>query len=140
MMSLLRNKKILTQLFLYGITGGVLNLLGFGVYVAITWFGVEPKLTMTFLYSLGALISFFVNKNLVFGAQYTGYGVFVKFILAHIGGYIVNFLLLYYFYSSIGYPHILVQLAAIFIVALYLFIAFKFFVFKKPSSILERSI
>lgn len=140
MMRLLRNKQTLKQLFLYGITGFLLNLLGFGVYFAITWFGVEPKLAMTFLYGLGVLISFFVNKHLVFGAQYTGYGVFVKFVLAHIGGYIINFLLLYYFYDSMGYTHGAVQLAAIFIVAFYLFIVFKFLVFRKPSTILARSI
>lgn len=140
MIFFLRNKQILKQLFLYGITGFLLNLLGFGVYVAITWFGVEPKLAMTFLYGLGALISFFANKHLVFGAQHTGYDVFVKFALAHIGGYVINFLLLYYFYDSMGYAHKVIQLSAIFIVAFYLFIVFKFFVFRKPSAIMPRSI
>lgn len=140
MMGLLQNKKILMQLFLYGITGFVLNSLGFAVYVAITWFGIEPKLAMTFLYGLGVVISFFVNKNLVFGVQHTRCSVFVKFVLAHIGGYIINFLLLYYFYGSMGYAHKVVQFAAIFIVAFYLFIVFKFLVFREPSSIFVRGI
>ncbi|MDR9498514.1 MAG: GtrA family protein [Hydrogenovibrio sp.] len=133
MMRSIRDKETLKQLFLYGVIGVVINLLGFGLYVLITWFGIEPKLAMTFLYSAGVLTSFFANKNLVFDSKHSGYVVFFRFIMAHIGGYAINFLLLYYFYDLMGVAHEVVQLSAIFIVAIYLFIIFKFWVFGNPS-------
>lgn len=138
-MQLLKNKQTLKQFFLYGITGVMLNLLGFVFYLMITWFGVEPKLAMTCLYGVGVVTSFFANKHLVFRGQQAGYEVFIKFVMAHIMGYIINFLLLYYFYNVLGFAHEIVQFVAIFVVALYLFVVFKFLVFYKPSQLLARS-
>lgn len=133
MIRLFQNNQTLKQLFFYGITGVVLNLSGFVLYLMITWFGVEPKLAMTCLYGVGVVTSFFANKHLVFRGQHAEYEVFIKFIMAHIAGYIINFLLLYYFYNLLGFAHEIVQFFAIFVVALYLFVVFKFLVFNKPS-------
>lgn len=138
-MRLFENKQTLKQLFLYGITGVVLNLFGFVLYLLITRFGVEPKLAMTCLYGVGVVTSFFANKYLVFRRQYAGYEVFIKFCMAHIVGYIINFLLLYYFYNLLGFAHEIVQFVAMFLVALYLFVVFKLLVFHKPISLLVRS-
>lgn len=140
MMRLLRDNQTLKQLFLYGVTGILLNALGFGIYLLVIWLGVEPKMAVVLLYPVGVIMSYHANKQIVFSKQSSGKVVFLKFIVAHIGGFLINFFLLFYFYNKLGFPHELVQLAAIFIVALYLFIVFKFLVFKKPSSMLARSV
>ena len=136
----LKDNKTLKQLFLYGITGIILNLLGFLVYLMVTWLGVEPKLAMTCLYGAGVLIGFFANKRIVFCSEDEGYRSFIKFLLAHIVGYGINFLILYYFYDVLGYMHQVVQFVAIFVVAVYLFVVFKFLVFKQSPLKLVRNI
>lgn len=133
MKRLIRDKQTLKQLFLYGMTGVALNLFGFVLYLTITWLGIEPKLAMTCLYSVGVVMSFFVNKHWVFGGDRAGYQVFFKFVMAHVVGYLMNFFLLYYFFNTLGFAHELVQFFAIFVVAFYLFVAFKFFVFNASS-------
>ncbi|WP_367987531.1 GtrA family protein [Vibrio sp. NTOU-M3] len=134
MIGLLQSNETLKQFFLYGVTGATLNFLGFGLYIVLTWFGVEPKLAMLFVYNIGIVSSFFANRKLVFGAKHTGFRIIVKFLAAHVIGYSINFLLLYYFYEQMGFAHQVVQFSAILIVALYLFVVFKFWVFRKPSS------
>jgi hypothetical protein len=54
-------------------------------------------------------------------------------VLAHVVGYCLNLSLLLVFVGKLGYPHQWVQGAAILIVACYLFLAFKFFVFRNPE-------
>ncbi|MBL0010846.1 MAG: GtrA family protein [Nitrosomonas sp.] len=123
--------KSLTQLFRYGLIGVVTNLSWYCVYLLITFFGAEPKLVMTFLYLCGATISYLANRKWTF--QHNGYWVSstIRFAIAHMMGYSLNYFLLLIFVDHYHYPHQWVQGAAIFIVAGFLFIAFKFFVFSE---------
>ncbi|NMN73796.1 GtrA-like protein [Rhizobium sp. 57MFTsu3.2] len=88
---------------------------------------------MTILYVAAAIVSFFGNKNLTFshkgGVKRSG----LRYCVAHSAGYFVNLAILFVFVDELGFPHQIVQAAAVFVVAALLFIAFKFYVFHAPD-------
>ena len=117
------------RLLRYAVVGLVTNLLGFIGYLIITWLGAEPKIAMTFLYLVGASASFFANRRWTFshrGSVATGG---VRFAVAHVLGYLLNLSILSLFVDRLGYPHQYVQAVAILVVAGFLFVLFRWFVF-----------
>jgi putative flippase GtrA len=54
-----------------------------------------------------------------------------RYLVAHIFGYLVNLLILLTFVDRLGYSHQWVQAAAIIVVATFLFVAFRYFVFPR---------
>jgi putative flippase GtrA len=88
---------------------------------------------MTLLYGVGATIGFIGNRRLTFSHTGNVLGSGFRYILAHLTGYFLNLAILLVFVGHLGYPHQLIQAIAIFVVAGYLFIVFKFFVFRSCS-------
>lgn len=122
------------QLVRYGVVGIANNLVGYLLYLGVTWSGVDPKLTVTLMYPVGALIGYFSHARYSF--SYRGgrtRGLF-RYVIAHVIGYGANVSLLYIFSDRMGYPHQLVQAMAIFLVASLLFVLFRYFVFPACSS------
>jgi len=120
------------QVVRYGIVGFAQNGVAYLLYLLITWFGVDPKLTVSLMYPLSAAISYFGNKKWSF--EYDGRLVSssVRFIIAHIVSFSINLLFLYYFVDLLFYPHQIIQIIAVFTCAAFLFLSFKYFVFPKP--------
>ncbi|MEX1205155.1 MAG: GtrA family protein [Dongiaceae bacterium] len=119
------------QLLRYGLVGITCNLLGYLVYLLVTYWGVEPKKTMTLLYVVGATIGFFGNRRWAFAHKGALLGAGVRYFMVHVFGYLINFLILFTLVDKLGYSHQWVQAAAIIVVAGFLFVAFKYCVFKK---------
>jgi putative flippase GtrA len=122
------------QLVRYGLVGAASNALLYGIYLLITYFGVEPKRAMTILYIVGALMGFFGHRKWTFTHQGALLGSGARYFIAHSLGYLLNFLLLLIFVDKLGYSHQWVQAIAIFVVAGFLFVVFRYFVFPKPQS------
>lgn len=121
------------QLARYTFVGVLSNAAGYAVYLLLTHLGATPKLTMTLLYGVGAMIGFFGNRGLTFSYKGMLLGSGIRYVMAHIVGYLINFTMLAVFVDGFGYAHQLVQAAAILVVAAFLFITFKFFVFKSVA-------
>ena len=121
----------LLQLIRYGVVGLFSNLAGYLVYLLITWLGVDPKITVTFLYPLGAAIAYYGHARYSFSYRGRHLNGFVRYVITHVFGYLLNVGSLYLFVDILGHPHQLVQLVNIFAVAGFLFLAFKFFAFPK---------
>ena len=119
------------QLIRYGLVGIVSNFAIYFIYLLLTYLGVEPKLAMTLVYIIGASIGFLGNRKWTFAHRGDFTSVALRYVLAHLLGYLLNFLLLFTFVDQLGYAHQLVQAVAIIIVAGFLFIVFKYFVFRK---------
>lgn len=124
-----KHRSVMLQLFRYALVGGASNLLAYLIYLLATSLGTAPKTAMTLLYVAGATIGFFGNKNLTFShrGNFTGSGI--RYLIVHAAGYSMNLSFLSIFVDRLGYPHQLVQAVAILVVAIFLFVAFKFFVF-----------
>lgn len=119
----------LRELIRYAVVGIANNGLGYLIYLAVTWLGVEPKLAVTLLYPVGATTAYFGHARYSFaycGGTLSG---LVRYLIAHTVGYAANILLLYVLHDRMQFPHQLVQGFAIFAVAGLLFLLFKFFVF-----------
>jgi len=118
------------QLFRYAFVGLASNVAGYLVYLLFTQAGATPKLAMSLLYGVGAAIGFFGNRCLTFSHKGAMLGAGIRYVVAHFLGYLINLAILVVCVDHLGYPHQVVQAVAILMVAAYLFIAFKFFVFR----------
>ena len=128
----IKTRQPITQLFRYAIVGLLSNVAGYLVYLALTYLGGTPILTMTLLYCFGAAVGFFGNRSLTFEHRGSIAGAGFRYVIAHSVGYLLNLSILIVFVDKLGYSHQLVQGVAIFVVAAFLFLAFKVFVF--PAS------
>ena len=124
-----KNRSSVSQLFRYAIVGLANNIAGYMVYLLITYLGATPKISMTLLYTVGATVGFWGNRRLTFAHQGSVLGAGVRYLIAHCFGYLINLAILIVLVDQLGYAHQWVQAIAIFVVAAFLFLAFKFFVF-----------
>ena len=123
------------QLIRYGVVGAVSNAAIYFVYLLITYLGVEPKTAMTLVYILGAAIGFIGHRKWTFADRGEFSNAALRYVLAHLLGYLLNFMILYTFVDHLGYAHQWIQAMAIIIVAGFLFIVFKYFVFREKISV-----
>ena len=126
---IISNQKTIAQFIKYGFVGVISNSIGYLIYLLITYWGLKPKIAMSILYFFCATMSFFGNKEVTFLYKGSWIGSGTRFIIAHILGYFINFIILVICVDLLKYPHQIVQAFAIIIVAIYLFLTFKWFVF-----------
>ena len=126
---LLTERKLRRELLSYGLVGIAHNSVGYALYLFFTYLGFDPKLVVGVSYPLAMLVSYLGNKKLTFHHRGGFTKSSLKFILAHLVSYGLNLLMLYVFVDLLAYPHQLVQLAAIFVCAAFLFVTLKLFVF-----------
>lgn len=117
------------QIVRYGVVGVLNNLLGYLLYLVVTWAWLDPKVAITLMYPVGALTAYFghAKYSFAYGGR-TSHGL-MRYAIAHMIGYGANIAMLYVLVDRMGYPHQLVQAAAIFAVAGILFLLFRYFVF-----------
>ncbi|MBF0460467.1 MAG: GtrA family protein [Magnetococcales bacterium] len=125
----LQIRKSVTQLAHYFVVGILSNSVGYLMYLSATYLGATPKITMTLLYGVGAAIGFVGNRNLTFSYKGSLIRSGIRYIIVHCVGYVINLVILIVLVDRLGYPHQWIQAMAIFVVAGFLFLAFKFFVF-----------
>jgi len=109
--------------------GVTTNLALYLFYLLVTYLGTEPKMAMTISYIVGAVLGFIGHRTWTFMHKGALLGSSIRYIVAHVSGYLINFLVLLTFVDTLGYAHQWVQAAAIIVVAIFLFIAFRYFVF-----------
>ena len=124
------NRQSMTQFLRFVVVGVISNSIGYALYLASTFVGVPPKLAMTVLYLIGALASYIGNRRLTFNSTDTIWSSGIRYVAAHSVGYAINFMILTVFSEQYGYPHQYVQIFAMGVVAVYLFVTLKFFVFR----------
>ena len=62
------------QLFRYALVGVMSNVVGYLIYLLLTYLGATPKVTMSFLYGIGAAVGFFGNRGFTFAHQGSMFG------------------------------------------------------------------
>jgi putative flippase GtrA len=113
----------------YSVIGVLNNLVGYMIYLLITWRWLDPKVAVTLLYPIGALIGYYGNSKFAFsysGSHQTG---LMRYVTAHVMGYMLNILILFVFVDLLAYGHFLIQAIAICAVAGVLFVLFRYYVF-----------
>ena len=130
----LSKSKTLRQLFRYAVIGLLTNFLGYALYLLLTYLWNFPKGTMTVLYSAGALIGFFANRRFTFCHDGSIGMAGLRYLFSQLLGYLLNLSLLVLFVDWLGFAHQLVQAIAIIVVAIFLFVLSRFFVFAPQLS------
>ena len=126
---MMKARTLFPTLVRYAVVGLTTNAIGYGVYLLVTWMGVPPKMAVTLLYPVGAMVSFLGNRKWTFSHEGEALPSLVRYWVTHCMGYGLNWLLLYVFVDHLGHPHQWVQGIAVFVVAGFLFVMFRFFVF-----------
>ena len=122
------------QFIRYALVGLGSNAASYLVYIIVTWLGVESKTAMTWLYLLGAIQTFFFNKQWSFRFHGAPVPALARYAVAYALGYAVNLLGLMFFVDHVGMPHQVVQGAMIVTVAVLLFVAQKYWVFPAAAA------
>jgi putative flippase GtrA len=125
----------LAELVRYAIVGLILNFIGYVMYLAVTAYWLSPVVTVSIFYPLSVLAGYCAHRRHTFRHDSTGlHGLkLIRYIVVYAVGYLINIALLDYLHGVLGYPHQWVQAAAIFVVAGFLFVAMKFFVFREAA-------
>ena len=122
------------QLLRYGTVGVLSNLVGYLLYLAITSAGVEHKLTMSVLYVVGVVQTFFFNRSWSFRHDGAHGPAMLRYCIAYALGYLFNLWALWLLVDVLGHPHQLVQAAMVCAVAALLFVLQKFWVFRSDDA------
>lgn len=120
---------LLRQIIRYGVVGVLNNLLGYFIYLVVTYFWLDPKVAISLLYPIGVATTYFGHSKYSFAGHTRNLYSVLRYLLAHVVGYGVNFLMLLVLVDRLKFPHQAVQGAAIFVVAGVLFVLFRYFVF-----------
>lgn len=118
-----------TQFLRYAAVGVSSNLLLYVAYLGLTSVNVGHKTAMTLLYVSGVLITFMANRNWSFEHHGFAQAAFVRYVLAYILGYLLNFSILWFAVDHLHFPHQGVQAVTIVTVAISLFLMHKYWVF-----------
>ncbi|MBA3537173.1 MAG: GtrA family protein [Tatlockia sp.] len=121
------------QFIRYGIVGVINNLLGYLIYLFVTFFWLEPKIAITLFYPIGALTGYFGHLKYSFAYQGKHRFTLIRYGIAHFIGYSINFMMLVILVDKLKFPHQAVQASAIFVVASALFLMFRYFVFPREN-------
>ncbi len=127
--------KTFRQFVAYALIGICTNAVGYAIYLFATHVWGAPKITMTVLYIVGAYSSFIANRRFAFrhdGSLGVAGG---RYIVMQLIGYIVNFGMLLVFVDMLNFPHQIVQAIAIGVVAIFLFVVLRLYVFVPDKAV-----
>ncbi len=122
-------KEAYRQLFNYAFIGVLINGMSYSIYFIFTYLSGTHKMTMTVLYLLGASIGFLANRHFTFRHDGCIGVIGVRYVLAQMMGYLLNLALLLLFVDWLDFPHQIVQAISIVVVAIFLFVVLRIFVF-----------
>lgn len=122
------------QFIRYAVVGLASNLISYLLYLLATWLGLGPKTSMTVLYMLGVLQTFVFNKSWSFRFAGAPVPALLRYGAAYALGYVINFLALILLVDQAGLPHQLVQGVMILVIAIMLFLAQRYWVFRQASA------
>jgi len=125
--------KLTGQIFRYILVGIISNIALFLLYLTLTYFGLEHKLSMSLLYITGVTQTFAINKIWTFENSVAIKPALNRYAVAYGIGYMVNLSALLLFVDYLLFPHQIVQGIMIIVLASFLFILQKFWVFRPQA-------
>lgn len=120
----------LAQLLRFAFVGVASNAVLYFLYLFATSLGVEHKLAMSGLYLLGVLQTFVLNKSWSFRHSGRTTSTLLRYFVVYLLAYVVNLGVMIVLVDLRGYSDRIVQGAMIIVVAMLLFFAQKYWVFR----------
>jgi putative flippase GtrA len=125
----------MAQLLRFAVVGLASNVIGYLLYLFVTYLGVIPKLAMTILYGVGVITGFVGNRRYAFAHQGRLMAAGWRYLIAHSVGYFINIAVQIIMVDHLGYAHQLAQALGICVVAAFLFVVYKYFVFVNADEV-----
>jgi len=122
------------QLIRYVIVGLASNAIAYLFYIGLTLLGMNPKIAMSLLYGVGVLQTFVFNRKWSFRFNGAATPALVRYATVYALGYGINFLALMLLVDQMGLPHQWVMGFLVLFMALFFFVAQKFWVFRQVSA------
>ena len=124
------------QFLKFAVVGVMTNILLYAGYLAVTAFGVMPKVAMTVTYVVGVLFSFWLNRSWTYRKSGEVSRHLRRYVVAYVVGYVVNLCGLYIGVDVAGVFHAYVQGVMVVVVACLMFVLQRHWVFidRKVSS------
>ncbi len=120
---------ILVQAARFGLVGVANTLIGGGIILALTWWGINPFLANVCGYVVGTLFSFAVNSRWTFASPDAGGAKLVRFILVILAAWGVNALVLAAF-IHLGWGNMASQVPAMICFTVANFLGQRYFTFR----------
>jgi len=121
------------QIARFAVVGFVSNVLLFGLYLLLTNAGLSHAPSMTAVYVIGIAQTFVANRNWTFGHAGRLGSPLVRYVVTYALGYLLNLALLMTLVDGLHLPHAWVQGVLIFVVAAFVFVLQKHWVFRRAA-------
>ena len=121
------------QFMRYVLVGLISNAILYGIYILLTSLGMGPKLAMSLLYGLGMIQTFVFNKQWSFRFNGAAAPALMRYATAYALGYGFNLAALILLVDQIGLPHQWVQGVMLFVIAIMVFLAQRYWVFAQAK-------
>lgn len=118
----------------FSIVGVIANALGLAAFIVLNWMGLSAASAILLVYPVGALVTYCGNKRLTFGHTGEWIASGQRFILMQFGGLLINISMHWVFGDKCGFPAVYIQVAAVFVVAIYGYLVMRFYVFPPEES------
>lgn len=125
--------KTIAELIRYGVVGVTHNLLGYLVYLLVTWLGADPKVAVAILYPIGTTVSYLANRRWTFNHKGEVSQSMARYVSMHLFGYCLNLAIITVGVDVLAFPHQLVQLFATGLLAALFFVMSKFLIFNTSN-------
>ena len=116
------------QIFKYVGVGMLVNGAGYALFLIFLLIGLEYKMSASITYFFGCIVSFFLNRRLVFESAVSLQSGFLRLFFMLLAGYFLNILLLYIGVDFLNCAVSVVQLVSIVCVSIFFYLVNKFFV------------
>jgi len=113
---------IIGQALRYGIVGLTSNLVLYLLYLLLTNYGLDYKLTMSLLFACGTVQTFLLNKRWTFTHRGFYQSSFTKYLSTYGAVYLLNMMALLFFVDYLRLPHQIVQGVIVITLAVMLFL------------------
>ncbi|MBU0520897.1 MAG: GtrA family protein [Gammaproteobacteria bacterium] len=123
----------LLQLVRYYLVGALVNAGGYVAFLVLLHAGMEPKLAASVLYVIGALVSFGLNRKLVFDSAVQIRTSLIRLFIMLLAGYVLNMLMLYVFVDLYTAPAWLIQIISVVLISVLFYLANKFYVHESDN-------
>jgi putative flippase GtrA len=121
------------QIVKYYIVGAFINVGGYVAFLVLLHEQMEPKLAASLLYVIGALISFWLNRKLVFDSSVHIRTSLLRLVFMLLAGYVLNILMLYIFVDLYKAAAWLIQIFSVILVSVFFYLVNKFYVHESDN-------
>lgn len=117
----------------FGIVGVAVNVTLYLAYLMLIHAGIDYRVAMSAVYVAGTVLGFVLHRSWTFRSKRAWGGAFGRYLIAYAAGYALNLAGLWLLVEAVDLSHALAQGVMILVVAAFLFMIQKLWIFPKVS-------